>query len=176
VTFLFHFYDNPCLEPLDAVTAAHNPARRMINFGNIQQAGVLPYEIRKGKLRVLLITSTGTRRWIIPKGYVEPKLTARESAEFEAYEEAGVSGRLAATSIGAYTYVKRDEKGGGRFRVKVYPMEVTRILDDYPEAAQRKRKWMKVDDAIKAVEEPGLKTILRTFARRHAAKTGAEKK
>ncbi|MGY9013745.1 MAG: hypothetical protein ACKVG9_00360 [Rhodospirillales bacterium] len=40
----------------------------------------------------MLITSIRMCRWTFPKGNVEPGLTARQDAEFEAFEEAGVMG------------------------------------------------------------------------------------
>ena len=44
------------------------------------------------RLRGMLITSIRMCRWTFPKGNVEPGLTARQDAEFEAFEEAGVMG------------------------------------------------------------------------------------
>ena len=112
---------------------------------------------------MLLITSTGTGRWIIPKGHIEPGLTACESAEAEALEEAGIVGTMHPKSIGSYVYTKRPERGGDRCRVRVFAMEVTRILEDYPEAGMRKRRWMTVEKAVKAVHEPDLKLLIDRF-------------
>lgn len=137
----------------------------MTPFAGIQQAAALPYVIRGNKLCLLVVTSLGTKRWVLPKGNIDPGLTAWESAEFEAHEEAGVMGRMTVRSIGAYTYRKSDEKDG-LYRVRVFPLEVLRELDEYPEAARRKRKWMKTEKAIKAVREPELKALIVRFAER----------
>lgn len=112
-----------------------------------------------------MITSTGTGRWIIPKGHIEPGLTARESAEAEALEEAGIVGTMHPKSIGSYVYTKRPERGGDRCRVRVFAMEVTRLLEDYPEAPLRKRRWMTIEKAVKAAQEPGLKLLIERFER-----------
>jgi 8-oxo-dGTP pyrophosphatase MutT (NUDIX family) len=117
----------------------------------------------------LLVTSKGTKRWIVPKGYLEPGLTARESAEFEAFEEAGVAGPVERSSIGAYTYRKRKDRGGFLHRVRVYPMRVSQTFDDYPEADLREREWMPVDEAIERAEDSGLKKLLSQFSQRTAA-------
>ena len=140
----------------------------MVKEATIQQAAVLPFAYKKGILKILLVTSIGAKRWILPKGHIEPGLTDRESAEFEAFEEAGVVGNTQPRSIGTYTYRKRPEKGGELYRVRVFAMEVTRILDKYPERALRKRRWMSVRKASKAVQEPDLKTLIERFEKEHS--------
>lgn len=130
----------------------------------IQQAAILPYRFRKDRMELLLVTSMGRKRWILPKGHIEPGLSARESAEFEALEEAGVVGTTGARSIGAYHYRKRPEKGGERCRVRVFAMAVTRVLKRYPEKSKRKRKWMTSKRALEAVQEPELRALIEQFA------------
>ena len=140
----------------------------MVSLATIQQAAALPFAYRQGGGKLLLGTSIGTGRWILPKGHLEPGLTACESAEAEALEEAGVVGTMTPRALGAYNYRKRPEKGGERCRVRVYALEVTRVLKDYPEASVRKRRWMSVQKAIKAVDEPDLKTLLERFEKNFA--------
>jgi 8-oxo-dGTP pyrophosphatase MutT (NUDIX family) len=101
----------------------------MVGLATVQQSAALPFAIQEETLKLLLVTSIGTKRWIIPKGHLEPGLTASESAEFEALEEAGVVGNMISRSIGSYSYRKRPEKGGELCRVGVYALEVTRILE-----------------------------------------------
>ena len=60
----------------------------------LNQAGVIAYRIQDGKVRVLLMTSRDTARWIIPKGNIKSGVTPRRAAEQEAYEEAGVRGTI----------------------------------------------------------------------------------
>ncbi len=140
----------------------------MINIATIQQSAALPYSLKGKEVKVLLITSIGTRRWILPKGHLEPGLTACESAEAEALEEAGVVGKMTTRCLGAYKYRKRPEKGGELCRVRIYPLEVARELEEYPEASIRKRRWMSIEKAVKAVEEPGLKSLLERFGKQSA--------
>lgn len=135
----------------------------MVGLATIQQSAALPFAFQEGTLKLLLVTSIGTKRWIIPKGHLEPGLTASESAEAEALEEAGVLGNMLPRSIGAYRYRKRPEKGGELCRVRVYALEVTRVLEEYPEAGLRKRRWMSVSKAIKLVQEPDLKVLIERF-------------
>lgn len=72
------------------------------------QYGALCYRVgtENGKVEVLLITSRGTGRWIIPRGWPMRKKKPHEAAEIEAWEEAGVRGRVRKTPVGRYTYLK----------------------------------------------------------------------
>jgi 8-oxo-dGTP pyrophosphatase MutT (NUDIX family) len=61
----------------------------------------LPYRIdNEGAVRVLLITSRDTRRWVVPKGNLIRGLAGHEAAAHEAFEEAGVSGIPCPTPLG----------------------------------------------------------------------------
>ena len=128
-----------------------------------RQAAALPFESHAGQMRVLLITSLGTRRWIIPKGNIDPGITARESAEIEAFEEAGVIGHVAPSHIGSFTYEKLRDEQPMLHHVKVFPLEVRQMLEKYPESDARERQWMTPDEAAEAVNEDELKKILTSF-------------
>jgi len=72
------------------------------------QIGALPFRFDdEGGLRVLLITSRESRRWVIPKGWPVRGLKPHRAAEREAYEEAGLEGRVGKSAIGTYAYEKR---------------------------------------------------------------------
>jgi 8-oxo-dGTP pyrophosphatase MutT (NUDIX family) len=110
-------------------------------------------------LEILLITSKRDR-WIIPKGIVDPGTTAIDSACKEAYEEAGVKGHAGKRMAGEYQY----KKWGGTCTVQVFPLEVSEVLESWAEADIRQRKWMSKREAIKAIDEPALKELIRTFS------------
>ena len=127
----------------------------------VRQAAAIP--ILDGK--VGLVTSRSGRRWVIPKGQIEPGQTAGETALVEAWEEAGLVGVLDAEPAGAYCY----EKLGREHHVLVYRMAVTDARGQWPEREQRRREWVSVDEAIERVDEPALREILRSvFGRRSA--------
>jgi 8-oxo-dGTP pyrophosphatase MutT (NUDIX family) len=125
-----------------------------------EQSGVIPYRIRSENIEVLLITSCRRKRWIIPKGIIEPDMTPQDSAAKEAWEEAGIRGQVAPNLMGTYEY----QKWGGTCRVQVFLLQVEMVLEDWPEASYRKREWLSVQEAVKRVEEAELKQILLTFA------------
>ncbi len=130
-----------------------------------QQFAALCYRVTaKGKLRVLLITSRGIGRWIVPKGWPMQGRTAWETARAEAWEEAGVRGSIASASVGRYFYEKwRPDDAPVPCQVDVFPLEVTDLEDNFPEVGQRQRKWFSLEEAANLVMEPELAEILTSF-------------
>ena len=113
-------------------------------------------------LEILLITSRDCGRWVIQKGWAIPKKRPHKVAALEAWEEAGVRGRVKKNSAGYYTYAKV-LKNGERFPivVQVHLLQVTELIDEYPESGQRELRWFSPQDAAAAVDEPELKALLR---------------
>src|SRR5262245_42601899 len=80
--------------------------------GRRVQYAALPYRSRgKTEFEVMLVTSRGTRRWIIPKGWPKIGMPPCEAAAEEAFEEAGVAGKVSGRPIGSYSYDKILKKG-----------------------------------------------------------------
>ena len=127
---------------------------------------------RASKVEILLITSLNSKRWIVPKGWPEPEMGPAENAAREAFEEAGVTGRIMPQPIGSYHYLKEKKDGGGiPCSVEVFALEVTKQLDDWPEKQLRQIGWVPVDQAVARIAEPGLRQILREFRKQHLPAT-----
>jgi len=127
------------------------------------QCAALPYRWADG-LRILLVTSRETRRWVVPKGWLMKGKTAHAAAAREAMEEAGVVGRIGRTPIGAYRYIKRLKNGAPlECIVDVFPLEVARQLEHWPEQQQRTAHWFAVAEAAAAVDEAGLRDLIEGF-------------
>ncbi|MCQ0093654.1 NUDIX hydrolase [Roseovarius sp. M141] len=116
-------------------------------------------------IEILLITSRGTGRWVMPKGWPIEGLTGAEAALREAWEEAGVTGAPpAATPIGSYDYGKTQESGYDlAVAVQVYKLHVQGLSDSFPESGERRRAWVSPAKAATMVREPGLQDILRAL-------------
>lgn len=128
------------------------------------QYAALCYRIVKDKPQILLITSRGTKRWILPKGWPMKNRSPGQAALREAYEEAGVIGRVAETPLGRVPYLKTSESGEELPCVGIiYPVRVALLKAEYPEAGERKRKWFSRKKAAKRVLEPELARLLKTF-------------
>ena len=131
------------------------------------QFGALPWRIRDGKVEILLITSRGTGRWIIPKGWPMDGATPAEAAATEAYEEAGVEGKLSNAVLGFYGYRKVIDSGDDLpIVVAVFPLRVKKMLKDWPEKAERKRRWVSQKKAATLLHEPELCQLVRHFEAR----------
>jgi 8-oxo-dGTP pyrophosphatase MutT (NUDIX family) len=137
-----------------------------------EQVAALPFRRdAKGKVEVMLITSRDTGRWVIPKGNPIHGLSAPDAAAREAYEEAGVIGRLEDAPIGEYRYVKRLSLGRRRpTRVTVFALAVTTQLDTWAERHQRSTRWFSADKAAALVDERDLRTLIRSFAREQVSR------
>ena len=129
--------------------------------GTIKQYGAIPYIHDEGELKVILITSANGF-WIFPKGNFEEEHGKSGTARLEAYEEAGVKGHIdtdrpyrANVSIG----------GGRRARLVLYPLEVRKLYEEWPEADRRERRIVNLADADELIDSEELKKCLGTFAR-----------
>ena len=121
---------------------------------------------------MLLITSRDTGRWVIPRGRLENGLTSAQTAELEAYEEAGVKGVTSEIPLGIFTYNKRLRSGiANPATVEVYAMRVEKNLEEWPERSQRRLEWMPISEAVKLVQEPGLAILLHRLEEIEAAKS-----
>ena len=118
----------------------------------------------QGKMQVLLLTSRGTCRWVIPKGWLIRRLSPWATAAREAYEEAGLEGTIVSeTPIGRYVYDKDIGSGvHARVEVGVFLLRVSRQLENWPEQAERETQWFDPEQAADLVSESGLAAILRS--------------
>lgn len=121
-----------------------------------------------GQQQVLLVTSRETGRWIIPKGWAEKDIKSYELAAREAYEEAGLRGKIGRKPIGCYRYTKwlrRTKRAKAvSCEVAVFALQVERQLDDWPEKGQRERCWFSPAEAALLVDEGNLVTLLLELA------------
>ena len=116
-------------------------------------------------MRILLVTSRGTGRWVIPKGNVSNGMAPHAAAAREAEEEAGISGSVCPSPLGSYRYRKRRSNGASLMvDVDVFPLAVTHEHESWKEQDQRERRWFSLPEAAEAVDETDLRDLMRTFA------------
>jgi 8-oxo-dGTP pyrophosphatase MutT (NUDIX family) len=134
-------------------------AKRKTTSGQV--AAITVRLSRKGKPKVLLLTSRRRGRWVIPKGWPIGKLSPADSAAQEAYEEGGIKGRiLRSKPIGRYRYRKNDRPKLGTITVQVFLMSVKRQLREWPERSEREARWVRPRRAATMVEERELALLL----------------
>ncbi len=110
------------------------------------QVAAVCYRVHEDAVEFLLVKTRGGR-WTFPKGSAEPGLTHAQAAALEAFEEAGVHGRMEEASFTRYVYRKR---GSVRYlqadlSVSAHLCEVRRL--ETPEEADRNPTWFCAGDA-----------------------------
>ncbi|WP_039020083.1 NUDIX hydrolase [Halocynthiibacter namhaensis] len=130
------------------------------------QFGSLCYRRHQGRLQVLLISSRGVGRWVVPKGWPMDGKTPSEAASVEAFEEAGVKGKVYETVLGLYSTMREASGNSDELIpciVAIFPLKVKQVLKDYPEVNERSRQWFSPKKAASLVDEPELAQIIQNF-------------
>ncbi len=154
------------LKPSKTVKAEESKAGVPARF--FSQSAILPYRWKDGKLEILLITNHTGKHYVIPKGVIEPGMTAVDSAAKEAFEEAGILGIPEGKPLGQYTY----KKWGGRCRVQLYAMEVQQVLAHWPEEEQRSRKWLSTKKAVSLLKHKNLRPLVNRWSKAAVSQRG----
>ena len=108
-----------------------------------KRIAVIPVIKKDKKCRVYLVTSRYKCKWIIPTGKHEKHLADREVALLEAYEEAGVGGRLDKSFCKCLNV--KSPSGRKKRKTKLYLIEVKKQFKKWPEHKQRRRKLVKLE-------------------------------
>lgn len=129
------------------------------------QVAALPWRhTEEGASQIMLVTSRGTGRWVVPKGWPKKQEPLYQAAAREAAEEAGVSGEIALMDIGSFFYGKKLASGlNRRCQVRVFPLYVENIADKWPERKKRTRRWFSPQEAASLVAEADLAELIAGF-------------
>ena len=117
-----------------------------------EQVAAVCFRIRRRRIEFLLVQTRGGR-WIFPKGSAEPGLTNAQAAALEAFEEAGVHGRIEEASFARYVRRKAVEFRDTPIEIttSAYLCEVSRL--DPPPEANRNPSWFSPDKAKRRLKE-----------------------
>jgi 8-oxo-dGTP pyrophosphatase MutT (NUDIX family) len=141
------------------------------------QYAALPYRVDgSARTEIMLITSRERRRWIIPKGWPHKGRAPHRSAAREAFEEAGVVGKVRRRPVGTFSYHKRHKNGSVTVcEVRVFALRVRRQSRKWPEKDERDFQWLPAARAAKRVKDPRLgEIILRVAGIKSAPLRGAK--
>lgn len=127
------------------------------------QFAALCYRIKDEKVQICLITSRRSGRWIVPKGWPMNGETPTDAAATEAFEEAGVKGKIHSRPAGVFSYYKVRSEDGLPCIAIVYPLRVKKVLSNWPEKKERQRKWLSCKKAAALVDDPELAAIILGF-------------
>src|SRR6476661_2736502 len=129
--------------------------------GRAEQAGVIAFRRSSRGLEVCLIRKAKSP-WSIPKGLIEHGDTQRATAVREAWEEAGIRGRIVGRALGRYRY----DKWGDTLTVAVYQMNVRLTERRWPESDVRRRQWMSANRAAAALRRHPARPLLKRMLER----------
>src|SRR5579863_5183700 len=145
---------------------ANTPAAKFVRLSELhrlrktEQVAAVCYRVRGRAIEFLLVQTRGGH-WIFPKGSAEPGLTHAQAAALEAFEEAGVHGRMEEASFTRYIRRKggrtrNPARAGERSAVKeiaiqAHLCEVSRL--DPPQERNRNPTWFSADKARRRLRE-----------------------
>ena len=118
-----------------------------------EQVAAVCYRIGKRGLDFLLVR-TRNGRWTFPKGSVESGLTHAQAAALEAFEEAGVHGRIEEAAFARYIRIKpgRDRHAPQiEIVINAHLCEVSRLAA--PQEADRNPTWFSAEKAKRRLHE-----------------------
>lgn len=111
--------------------------------------------------RLVLVTARRHGHWIVPTGKPEAKLSDKRVAALEAFEEAGVVGRLKKLRRPARV-ICRSASGKSR-RLDLYGLTVRKKLSRWPEKNQRERRLVGADELDALPMDAQLKQVIRRY-------------
>lgn len=129
---------------------SNSPSHIRHETGRREVAAVC-YRAGERGLEFLLVQTRGAR-WIFPKGGVEPGLSSAQSAALEAFEEAGVHGRMEEIPFASYSRYKADDTLHKKTPSKIRHRPVATHLCEVsylepPQESDRKPTWFSPEKA-----------------------------
>jgi 8-oxo-dGTP pyrophosphatase MutT (NUDIX family) len=125
-----------------------------------EQVAAVCYRVRSGGIEFLLVR-TGSGHWTFPKGKAEPGLTHAQAAALEAFEEAGVHGRMEEAWFARYVRRKgsdlqesarsNESSADKDLMVQAHLCEVSRL--EPPQESNRHPTWFSVEKAKRRLRE-----------------------
>jgi 8-oxo-dGTP pyrophosphatase MutT (NUDIX family) len=120
-----------------------------------EQVAAVCYRKRGEEIQFLLV-QTRAGRWTFPKGHAEPGLTHAQAAALEAFEEAGVHGRMEEASFVRYVRNQRTRRSGEKspekgLAVNAYLCEVLRLAA--PQESGRNPSWFSPEKTKRRLRE-----------------------
>ncbi|MFL2841768.1 MAG: NUDIX hydrolase [Candidatus Puniceispirillaceae bacterium] len=126
--------------------------------------GVIPFDISGENIAIMFVTSQRRGRWILPKGNLKPDESHKKGCKREAFEEAGIKGRILTDFPMTHVVTKSNNGAVNQVAVTYYPMLVLKQFDDWPEQPKRKRHWALLDDAPRVTDGEDFRLVINQFA------------
>src|SRR5882672_12952424 len=151
------------IPPTWAKARAFPPSAKFVALSHLrrlrgcEQVAAVCYRMRGADIEFLLVQTRGGR-WTFPKGSSEPGLTHAQAAALEAFEEAGVHGRMEEASFARYIRHRRREARSAvgksaekESAVNAHLCEVLRLVP--PQELGRNPTWFSPEKAKRLLQE-----------------------
>ena len=125
--------------------------------------GAIPFAIKDDRIAILFVTSQRRGRWILPKGNLKASESHKKGCKREAFEEAGVKGKILKHFPMTMLIGKLIDNNMDKVAVTYYPLLVTTQTDKWPEDAKRERHWSLLDKAHKVTERADYLQLIKQF-------------
>jgi 8-oxo-dGTP pyrophosphatase MutT (NUDIX family) len=139
----------------------HQPPAKVFRLSQLrrlrgcEQVAAVCYRVRRVEIEFLLVR-TNSGHWTFPKGGAEPGLTHAQAAALEAFEEAGVHGRMEEASFARY--IRRKRVGDSTTRsvkkelaIQAHLCQVLRL--ESPQESNRNPTWFSAEKAKRRLGE-----------------------
>jgi len=135
-----------------------DPSPKFVPLANLrklrecEQVAAVCYRVRNDFVEFLLVRTRGGR-WIFPKGNAEPGLTHAQAAALEAFEEAGVHGRMEEACFSRYSRRTEPSERASQKTVTVnaHLCEVLRL--ESPQESGRTPTWFPAEKTKRLLRE-----------------------
>jgi len=118
-----------------------------------EQVAAIFFRLGKRGIEFLLVRTRG-RRWTFPKGSAESGLTHAQAAALEAFEEAGVHGRIEEAAFARYVRLRSGQSRHSQsieVVINAHLCEVTRLAP--PEEEDRHPTWFSAEKAKRRLKQ-----------------------
>jgi 8-oxo-dGTP pyrophosphatase MutT (NUDIX family) len=139
-------------ENASRIPARFIPPAQLREMRRRDQVAAVCFRIRNRKIEFLLVQTRGGR-WTFPKGGAEAGLTPAQAAALEAFEEAGVHGRIEEARFASYVCKKRGARGSGARDVVVSAHLCEVLWLGPPEESGRNPSWFTPEKAKRRLRE-----------------------
>ena len=124
-----------------------------------KRVAVIPVIRKNNKYKICLVTSRDEGKWILPTGKHEKKRSDREVAVIEAFEEAGVVGKIDKKFCKSLHLAS--PSGKKKRKTTLYLIRVDKQLKQWPEKNQRRRVMVELENLGRYIADKKLKKLLK---------------
>jgi 8-oxo-dGTP pyrophosphatase MutT (NUDIX family) len=125
--------------------------------------GAIPFKITDDGLYILFVTSQTRKRWIFPKGNLKAKESRKKACKREAFEEAGVKGRVLKDFPITVVIGKSEKNKIDLELVTYFPLYIHKKEKNWPEAKERDRIWVSLKEAKSLLDDEDFFQLLEWF-------------